>query len=216
MDNYEDDYIDELLVNVNEKTREFAKSMWKRRDEFQKMWLITSQDSGLQYLVGKKRDGSWECSCLGYQMYGKYHRLKKYRDVDPTGSKCKHILYVERNENVLQPFYDSRMRDSGIVIMNAFNNYFYEDELPKERVEGDELSVALDEVDDFPEFLQGSGNFDMDVSIEDDELNVTGESVDIDVKPQDVPEETTLTERMEREEEIEKEEEEKEDEEWEI
>ena len=219
---YDDDYIDDLLVNADEKTKQFARSIWKRRDKFQKLYLITSQDSGLQYLVGKKRDGEWECSCLGYQMYGKYHRLKKYLDVDPSGSRCKHILFVERNEDRLQPFYDATLRDSGIVIMNAFSNYFSEDEVLTQHLEGEDVEMDMRIDEDFPDFGTPS-NIDFRMEHGGEELIVSDGTIgEIDIVPVEEEyegEDVELTRGVSptKVEEVKKEEEEEEEEEeWEL
>ena len=122
-----------------------AEAMWRNRNKFNRIFLITSQDSGKKYLIGERKDGRWMCSCPHYVF-----RLMR------AGGECKHIRFVKNNIHNLVPLYDASKRDMAVVV-TMFDNV-----IPEEILETGGVYIVESDMD-----LSGGFGKEADAEYED-------------------------------------------------
>ncbi len=107
----EDISIEDIVKQSNPVARKKIEEMWRNKRDFVRLYVVQSHTNSEEgYLVGQRRDGSWECSCPHF-----IFRASK------TGEICKHIQDILKNPQLYTPVFDKRQEDYGEVI-SLFSN----------------------------------------------------------------------------------------------
>ena len=112
--------IEEIAPHDNPVVKKHAQKMWEKRQFYDKIYVVNSDTMpSYKYLVGKREDGRWECTCLDYV----FRRSVK-------NEECKHIDRVKSNEKNLVPLWDKERTKMGAIISTLSNPISVEDILP--------------------------------------------------------------------------------------
>lgn len=112
--------IEELAPHDNPVVKKHTQKMWEKRQFYQRIYIVNSETMpNYKYLVGKREDGRWECTCLDYV----FRRSVR-------NEECKHISSVKDNEENLVPLWDKEKTKMGAIISTLSNPISVEDILP--------------------------------------------------------------------------------------